>query len=283
MEKIKKLFGNFPMTWTKTVLFAVIAAAYTALVNELPVIRDTSFGDIAVTYECWFLFAIFIAVNCKTWWESALKCFVFFLVSQPLIFLLEVPFERLGWGVFTYYPHWFFITLLTLPGGAAAFLLKKKNWLSVLVLAVATGYLSYACADYFRMTQHHFPYHLLTTVFCLALAVFLIFVLLDEKKHRLVSLLFVAAVLAVSFFVTKPQSGKELLLPAGTWTVTAEDDSVVDVKIEDGNRATVTAKKEAMTKGSSVSTVLLFENADGTVEKYDVTVSGGSIWLAPYE
>ncbi|MBQ0110502.1 MAG: hypothetical protein KBS41_01045, partial [Oscillospiraceae bacterium] len=88
MQKINKLFGNINMSWLRVIIFALISAVYTALINQVPLLKNTSFTDIAVGFECWVLFAIIIIVNCRKWWEASLKTFVFFLISQPLIYLI---------------------------------------------------------------------------------------------------------------------------------------------------------------------------------------------------
>ncbi len=41
--------------------------------------------------------------------------FFFFLISQPLIYLLQVPFSSMGFELFIYYKYWFIWTLLTIP------------------------------------------------------------------------------------------------------------------------------------------------------------------------
>ena len=161
MRKIKTYFGELKMTWLRVILLALITAVYTALINQVPFLKDSSFQDIAIYVDWWILFAVFIIVNCEKWWEAALKCFVFFVVSQPLIYLIEVPFYAQRWEIFRYYDYWFKITLLTLPGAVIAFQLKKKNWLSVLVLSLATTYLAYASIDYFRAAMANFPNHIL--------------------------------------------------------------------------------------------------------------------------
>ena len=278
MQKIKKLFGEFNMTWPKVIIFALITAVYTALINQVHPLYDTSFQDIAIAFECWFLFAIFIIVNCKTWWEASLKTFVFFLISQPLIYLIEVPFSPMGFGIFKYYKYWGIITILTLPGAAIAFLLKKKNWLSVLVLSVCTGYLGYMVIDYGRTAKGNFPHHLLSAIFCFALAVFLIFVLLDEKKHRIAALAIFAAVIigsAVFIHLNNPGTA-EINLGEGKWSYTIEDESFFDVEIDEENNAVVTAKK-------SGSTYLVFTKEDGTEEEYYVTVSGGGVTINQFD
>lgn len=200
MNSVKKFFLNYNMTWLRVILFAVITAVVTAGLNEIKFLNDTSFQDIAIAFECWFLFAVFIIVNCETWWEASLKTFVFFLLSQPLIFLLEVPFEPLGWDIFMYYSRWFKLTLLTLPGAAVAFLVKKQRWYSVPVLCVATSYLAFVAVMYLKSVIEHFPHHLLSCVFCIALAVFFILVLFDKKSLRVSSFAVTAAAFAVGLF-----------------------------------------------------------------------------------
>jgi hypothetical protein len=48
MNKLKKYFGQQHMTWTRVLLLAVITAVYTALINQVPFLKDTSFQDIAI-------------------------------------------------------------------------------------------------------------------------------------------------------------------------------------------------------------------------------------------
>lgn len=272
MDKFKKYFGQLNMTWSRVFLLAVITAVYTALINQVSFLKDTSFQDIAIYVDWWILFAVFIIVNCEKWWEAALKCFVFFLVSQPLIYLIEVPFYAQGWEMFRYYDYWFKITLLTLPGAVIAFQLKKKNWLSVLVLSVATGYLAYASVDYYRAAMTNFPNHLLSAIFALGLAIFFIFVLLDNKKHRIAALSVLAALLIVFGLFTGPDKTEEIVLEEGSWTYSMEDESVVMIEMTDDNHATLIAKQDG-------NTFIHFENTDGTEINYYVTVSGGGIWI----
>ena len=42
-------------------------------------------------------------MNSKSPVDSAIKCFLFFLISQPLIYLIQVPFSSQGWHIFVYY------------------------------------------------------------------------------------------------------------------------------------------------------------------------------------
>lgn len=72
----------------------------------LPFTKNTSFRDISISFEVWILFGILIIMNSKSAKESALKCFIFFLISQPLVYLSQVPFSNLGWKILGYYKNW---------------------------------------------------------------------------------------------------------------------------------------------------------------------------------
>ena len=276
MKKIEKYFGSVNMTWKKVIIFAVITAVYTAVMALIPWFEDTSFSDIAVTLECWILFAVFIAVNCKTWYESALKIFVFFLISQPLIYLLQVPFSRLGWEIFQYYKYWFAVTLLTLPGGAIAFFVKKKDLPGALILSVATSALAWFGVSYSVTAIHNFPRHILSAVFCFALAVFLIIVLIKNNKLRLIASAITLAVLvycAVTTVTDNTPPSAAFDLPEGEWTYQMEHEGIADISIE-GSHVTV----KPISNGESV---LTFTSADGTVVEYYVTVDYGYMGVSP--
>ncbi|MCQ2462276.1 MAG: pilus assembly protein N-terminal domain-containing protein [Clostridia bacterium] len=276
MNKIRKCFGGIRMTWVKVILSAVITAVYTALINQVPFLNGTSFQDIAVYLECWILFAVFIVVNCNKWWEAALKCFVFFLISQPLIFLIEVPFSADGWGIFSYYRRWFFITLLTLPGGAVAFFVKKKNMLSAAILSVANCILAYQAATYVSFFEDTFPRHLLSLLFCVFLAFFFIFVLLEDKKTRAAaSAVFIAVLAALMIFTIVRLNisvTKELTLDEGQWSYSMDDTSIADIEIADGNQVTVTSKKNGYT-------IIAFTDENGKMKEYSLLVDGKNVTL----
>lgn len=164
---LDKLFGGLPMSWPAVLLYAVGAAVLTAVFLVVPVFKDTSFYRMGVYLEAWVLFAVLIMANCKKPLESAVKVFVFFLVSQPLIYLLQVPFSWQGWGLFRYYGHWFILTLLTFPAAFVGWYLNKRNWLSVLILAPVLALLGSVVDSSVSETISNFPHLLLTAVFCL--------------------------------------------------------------------------------------------------------------------
>lgn len=129
------------------------------------------------TLEAWIFFAVIIIANAKSPLDSALKTFVFFLISQPLIYLLQVPFSWQGWGLFQYYKHWFILTLCTFPAAYIGWYIKKKNWLSLLILMPVLILLAYLCEDGLKHVIHQFPSLLIMVVFCV-LQVFLLPVML---------------------------------------------------------------------------------------------------------
>ena len=134
MQAIKKLFGGIDLTWPKLFVAAIVAGVFTAVVAIIPALHDTSFHTITVTFEVWILFGILIIMNSKSNLDSALKCFVFFLISQPLVYLIQVPFSIQGWGLFGYYRYWFIWTILCFPMGFIGYWMKKDKWWGYLIL-----------------------------------------------------------------------------------------------------------------------------------------------------
>ena len=135
---MERIFGKLKMSWLFVILFAVIAGVYTGAVMLIPFLENTSFQDIGISYEWWVVFAVIIVVNCKKSWEAMLKCFVLFLISQPLVYLVEVLFGTLSAEMAMYYYRsiWLPMTFLTLPGGFIAFYCKKQNALGAVVLGL---------------------------------------------------------------------------------------------------------------------------------------------------
>ena len=184
---IKKLFGEIKMTWVKVIIFAVAAGIYTGIMALLfP--STSSFHDIAVTFEAWVLFAIIIIVNCEKPLEAAIKTFVFFLISQPLIYLVQVPFSEMGFGLFMYYRYWFMITLLTFPGAFIGWFIKKNNILAGIILSVMLVLLVFTGTGYLNTVIYNFPGHLLSAIYCFAIVPVMNVrmsanIFLDEEKY----------------------------------------------------------------------------------------------------
>ena len=175
------------MTWPIVCGFAVIIGIYVGVINQIPILHDTSFQDIAVTLEWWVLFAVLIVSNCKSAWEAGLKCLVFFLISQPIIFLVELPTIGLDKALYYYTGIWLPISLLPLPGGAIAFLAKRQNVLGAAILGVGNTIVALMGVSYFQQILKVFPRHLLTVASCAAIVAVTILGMQKKRRTRLLS------------------------------------------------------------------------------------------------
>lgn len=177
---LKKLFGGLKMSWPVVILFALGTGAFTALM-ALVAPEGSSFREIAVYFEAWILFAIIIITNCGKPLEAACKTFVFFLISQPLVYLIQVPFSEMGWELFQFYPHWFRITLLTFPGAFLGWYVKRDDLWAGLILSVMLVLLIWQGFSYLSDLLQNFPRHLISALFCFGLVPVLIFGIFRRK------------------------------------------------------------------------------------------------------
>ena len=209
-----KLFGGIDMKWWKVIAFAAATALATFLFLVIPLFEKTSFVRMGVTFEAWIFFAVIIMSNCKRPLESALKTFVFFLVSQPLIYLFQVPFSSMGWGLFGYYRYWFIWTMLTFPMAFVGWFIRKKNWVSLLILLPVLGFLTFTSYNSFIFAFKHFPYQLFTAIFCLAQVILYLYVFTPKLWQRLVGFLVpLAAVIIIHFAVPEVNLNATSFLP----------------------------------------------------------------------
>ena len=275
MSKVRritdKLFGGIEMSWWKVIVFAVVSAVVTAVFLIVPAFMNTSFYEMGVSYEAWVLFAIIIMTNCKKLLESALKTFVFFLISQPLIYLIQVPFAELGWQLFMYYRFWFILTLLTFPAAFVGWYLKKRTWLSLLILSPMIILLSGFGFGYAKMTVESFPSHLIGALFCFGQIVLYLYAFFDDWKKRLVGALVAVAVIAV-LLITIPQVNMDVGMPlpddvklSDSAVAELEDSSFGEVQITDAKEGYVNIKAKKY-----ASTVMTITDGDKTY-RYDVT------------
>ena len=241
-----KLFGGIDLTWLKVILFAVGTAVITAVFLIVPIFKDTSFMRIGETLEAWVLFAVIIIANCKKPLESALKTFVFFLISQPLIYLLQVPFSWQGWGLFQYYKHWFILTLCTFPAAFIGWYIKKKNWLSLLILSPMLVLLELICEDAARHLIHEFPHLLITVIFCIAQMLIYLYAFTDKLSQKLIGVLVpvITAAVVLLFPKTVDFTVSEFLPDEAVLTenavVSVEDTDIAEINISNtGKDSTV--------------------------------------------
>ena len=202
MGFLKKLFGGINLTWPKVIIAAVIAGLYTAAMAIIPEVKYTSFNTITVTLEVWVFFGIIIIMNSKSNKDAALKSFIFFLISQPLVYLIQVPFSYQHWGLFKYYKFWFAWTVLCLPMGFIGYYMKKNKWWGYLILLPMILFTVAEYSAYFSYFTFSYPRYLLISIFCAVAAIIYPIGIFDNKKIRIVGAS-ISTVLIIAITVLK--------------------------------------------------------------------------------
>lgn len=266
---LKKLFGGLHMSWPVVVVFAVVAGAYTGVVNQIPALANTSFSDIAVTYECWVLFAAIVATNCEKPLEAALKTFVFFAISQPVVFLVELPMLGTEMAA-TYLGAWLIPIVLTFPGGALAWRMKKGDWLSVTIVVLGAAFLGALCASHAASALANFPRHLLSAVFCVAIAVAFAFRFVEKPVLRaLPCAVAAAAFAAILVFSQQSEVSYSTVLPEGDWeTATLANGDGATAEIVDGDILEL-SMPSSVASGNTVTVT----GSDGETLVYDISLT----------
>lgn len=202
---MKRIFGGLKMSWLTVILFALITGIYTGVIMLIPALKDTSFQDIGISYEWWVIFAVIVVVNCKKGWEAMLKCFVFFLISQPLVYLVQILFGNLAMdmGIYYYRSIWLPMTVLTLPGGFIAYYCKKQNILGGIILGLGNSIQAIMALSYFAMAAKSFHHHLLSALVSLGSIFLMSFCIQKEKAGRLISILLPVVLTLVAFVLLK--------------------------------------------------------------------------------
>ena len=181
---MKKIFGGINLTWPKLIIIAIVAGIYTAIMAMLPVAKDTSFSDLTVTFEVWIFFGIFIIMNSKSAKDSALKCFIFFLISQPLVYLVQDTINHSNLFL-TYYRFWVVWTIACIPMGFIGYYMKKDKWWGLLILAPMLLFTAVEYSGYLSRTMFSFPRHLLTTIFCVGALIIYPLAIFENKKIKI--------------------------------------------------------------------------------------------------
>ena len=193
---MKKIFGGLNLTWKKLIIFAIILGIYPGIIAMIPAAVDTSFTDITVTFEAWILFGIVIIMNSKSALDSALKCFVFFLISQPLIYLTQDLFQHSSLFI-TYYRNWVLWTVACFPMGFIGYYMKKDKLWGLLILTPILFFLGYHYSTYLSETIFSFPRHFLTTIFCLATLIIYPLYIFKNKTVRIVGIVISSIIIIV--------------------------------------------------------------------------------------
>lgn len=199
MTVLNKLFGGLKMSWLFVVVFALIVGVYSGTVGALPITDHTSFHDIAVSQEAWVIFAFIIVSNCKKSWEAALKVFVFFLISQPVFYLVDIALGGISaeFALQCYLNVWGPATLLTLPGGFIAYFIQKQNPLGWVVLGMGCALQAVLGMAYVIMMLRNPPFHLLTVILCFGSIPAFIFALQHDKRGRIATFAICAGVIVL--------------------------------------------------------------------------------------
>lgn len=236
---LNRLYGGIEMTWLKVILLAIGSAVLTAIFLIVPIFKDTSFERMGVHLEAWFFFAILIMANCKKPLESAVKTFVFFLISQPLIYLIQVPFSSLGFGLFGYYKYWFMMTLATFPMAFIGWFITKKNWLSVLILSPVLAFMGVTAFQNSRHFIQNPPRMVITVLFCIMQIVLYVLAFFPDIKQKIVGILISAAAVAVCVIMAEQVNiDGAVFLPddrviSDEAVIVMDDDSIADISIKD--------------------------------------------------
>lgn len=245
----------------------------------IPALHYTSFNAITVTFEVWILFGILIIMNSKSNLDSALKCFVFFLISQPLVYLIQVPFSSLGWGLFGYYKYWFCWTILCFPMGYIGYFMKKDKWWGYLILLPMLILTAYSYSLYFSDFLFYMPKYILIWLFCACALILYPVVIFNDKKIQIAGACTgIAAVIALTVFgVLNPPVYSTEIMGSNeehtfddTYTVSLADERLGDVSIiymEPIEEYMVHADLKKAGK-----TVLTLESPSGEKTEYDLSV-----------
>lgn len=198
---LKKLFSETGISWLRVIVFAVVLGLYTGVICLFPAIRETSLHDIAVSYEFWVLFAVIIVVKCRKNWEAALKCFLFFLISTPLCYAIQVLVGSLEMDkAIMYARNWMLPVFATLPGGFIAWYCKKQNTFGAVILGLGNTIIAVMTLYYLGQFLRHMPYHLITIIVDILMIIMMSVCIQKEKKNRIISLI-IPAVLGGGIFV----------------------------------------------------------------------------------
>lgn len=285
MNKIKKLFGGLDITWKKLIIFAIVIGIYTGIVAMLPFLEETSFEDISISFEWWILFGTIIIMNSKSAKESALKCFVFFLISQPIVYIVQLPWSPIGFQILKYYKPWFIWTLFTLPMGYVGYYLKKDKWWGLFILVPVMIFLGFHYAGFLSSVILAMPSHLLSAIFCIVMIFILPYFIFNNRKVKNIGLICSVIIVAVFTFLTVTNkqvyyhttlmiSGETYGDFNGDYMVKLKDPEYGKVYIKYMESLECYAVEAEFNKPGE--TELIMESPEGEVVTYEITIKKNS-------
>ncbi len=275
---VKKVFGGIDLTWKRLIIFAIIVGIYTGIMAMLPIVKDTSFSDLTVTFEVWIFLGIFIIMNSKSAKDSSLKCFVFFLISQPLVYLIQDVIK--GSNLFmTYYRFWIVWTIACIPMGFVGYYMKKDKWWGLFILVPMLLLTGEECAGYFSKTMFSFPRHLLTTIFCISALIIYPLAIFKNKRIKTVGVVIsgiIIVVVTIICFIHPPVYSTDILLSGEKY----QFDNTYKVYLNDNKYGNLYIKYEDSIEAwmvhadfkKSGKTEFVLESADGKKMVFDILI-----------
>ena len=275
---MKKLFGGINLTWLKLVIFAIIAGVYTAIIAMIPELVFTSFNTITVSFEVWIFFGIIIIMNSKSNLDSALKCFVFFLISQPLVYIVQdlVNGSEL---LRTYYRFWVIWTVACFPMGYIGYYMKKDKWWGYLILLPMILFVGIEYSTYLSYFTFSMPKYILISLFCIGTMIIYPIYIFNNKKIKTIGVI-VSSILIIIISIhgflnpyvyeTQIMSKNKEHVFDDTYNAYLVDSKYGDVKIVyiksiDDYMIDAKFKKEGTTN-------LIIESPDGVKEEYTIKI-----------
>ena len=250
----------------------------------LPITKETSFADITISFEVWILFGIFIIMNSKSAKDSAMKCFVFFLISQPLVYLIQDIIIHSNLFL-TYYRFWIIWTISTLPMGFIGYFMKKDKWWGLLILTPMQIFLGIHYSGFLGKTIYNFPYHLLSTLFCIITILLYPIYIFRNKKVRVIGIIISILIILIMSIITLTKTilYNTIVLTNGgssgavfddSYKVYLEDDKLGNVHIEyDDGLEDYVIEAEFNRAGK---TNLILEDLNGNKEVYEINIKSNS-------
>ena len=281
---MKKLFGGIDLSWKKLIIFAIIAGVYTGVMAMLPIAKDTSFADITISFEVWILFGIFIIMNSNSAIDSALKCFVFFLISQPLVYLIQDVINHSNLFL-TYYRFWIAWTIGTIPMGFIGYFMKKDKWWGLVILTPMLIFLGLHYSGFLNQTIYSFPYHLLSTLFCFITLLLYPICIFNNKKVKttgiIISSLIILAMTIITF-INKTGYNTTILVNGGEAGAVFDDS--YNVYLEDSKYGKVYIEYDESLEDYKINaefkragkTDLIIEDSNGNRKVYEIDIKRNS-------
>ena len=282
---MKKIFGGINLTWKKLIIFAICSGVYTAVMAMLPAVQNTSFRDLAETFEVWILFAIFIIMNSTSAKDSALKCFMFFLISQPLVYLVQDIINRSNLFM-TYYRFWILWTIACLPMGYIGYYMKKDKYWGLAILTPVLVLLGFMLNKYLSETLFFFPRHLLTTIFCITTLILYPLVIFKDRKLKTIGSIVSSLIVVIMTFLslknpivysTKILSDSDEFHFDDTYKAYLVDEKYGDVNIHYDELLKAYVVHADFKHGGE--TELVIEGINGKIKKYGLTIGMNSYKL----